>query len=1017
MSRLGIVIVIAIFMFSTAVFATHIYHPKFAVPDPTFITFPATLTRPATGNLTFTISIRYDIFWGDFYYFNKTGGWTKLVAPGTRVDREYILGPANVPISIDVDKLYNNTMILAIYGCDRISLSVWECSRNPSGANAWILINPDFIPICGNSWVETGEQCDDRNFNNSDACKSDCTLNICGDRYLRTGVEQCDDGNTINGDGCSSSCSIESAPTCGNGVVNTGETCDDGNTLSGDGCSALCKIEYRFDSCPQTLGAYIPPPGPIGNEFENEVYFNVLTKGKVVYSYDGTDFTNTYTKTLDTNATEFISRDIYADAVNELDRSEISGKKWDGVTGDEDVFVYNLATKVMTNITSLSTSIYGTDIHGNYVVYDGGITNLHDIFLYNRGAQTTTQLTSDAFAQQYPKIYGDYIVYLDRSYPGGNWELTLRKISDSAFKRRINNVTGGSIIVPDVEISGDYVSYSIVNNVSTDNRTLYLLRISTNQTKIIDRGLGIDFHMDHGLVVYDKGLTNLFSGNFSVFSYNISSGILKRLINSTAFPSPWQVAFDEYNMVFNKGSSTVSRLNSCSQFSPACGNAFTDDGEQCDDGNIIDTDLCRNICIPARCGDSVTSSANGEQCDDGNTIDTDACTNSCRLAVCGDNITSPSNGEQCDDGNTINTDSCTNVCRLAVCGDGFLRVGSEQCDDGNIVSGDGCSASCNIELQLAFDVCTNHTLVDYIQPPSPTGTEVNDPFLYEYTDKKVIFMYYETDESINLYLKNVDTQTSNFISREADETAKNKQNRKEIAGVIYMGASTSDILFVYNTTSMQSQNLSAPAYSKNQIDFYGNHIVYSGFNSGSNSARSDIYVYNKANGQTTQLTNDNFSQIRPQIFGDYVVYSDNSTTMNKTHQLTLRNISNLNFKRTIPSAQDTVPIESNMYKNYIVYKVRNGPGSYSLMRYNIDTNQTTLIDSATIIDAFQLDFDRLVYIKRAAVSTFYSYNITSGVKTQLTGAIGSPDFSDWIYFDPIYVFYQRNNVIGHLSVC
>ena len=28
----------------------------------------------------------------------------------------------------------------------------------------------------------------------------------------------------------------------------------------------------------------------------------------------------------------------------------------------------------------------------------------------------------------------------------------------------------------------------------------------------------------------------------------------------------------------------------------------------------------------------------GEQCDDGNTIDTDACSNACRIAVCGDGI-------------------------------------------------------------------------------------------------------------------------------------------------------------------------------------------------------------------------------------------------------------------------------------------------------------------------------------------------------------------------------------------
>ncbi|MEP6862757.1 MAG: myxococcus cysteine-rich repeat containing protein [Deltaproteobacteria bacterium] len=32
-------------------------------------------------------------------------------------------------------------------------------------------------------------------------------------------------------------------PTCGNGVVDPGETCDDGNTNNGDGCSSTCQTE------------------------------------------------------------------------------------------------------------------------------------------------------------------------------------------------------------------------------------------------------------------------------------------------------------------------------------------------------------------------------------------------------------------------------------------------------------------------------------------------------------------------------------------------------------------------------------------------------------------------------------------------------------------------------------------------------------------------------------------------------------------------------------------------------
>jgi cysteine-rich repeat protein len=74
-------------------------------------------------------------------------------------------------------------------------------------------------PVCGNNTVEGSEQCDDGNTTNTDSCKNNCTLNVCGDGVLHTGVEQCDDGNTASGDGCSASCQTETpsdttAPSC-----------------------------------------------------------------------------------------------------------------------------------------------------------------------------------------------------------------------------------------------------------------------------------------------------------------------------------------------------------------------------------------------------------------------------------------------------------------------------------------------------------------------------------------------------------------------------------------------------------------------------------------------------------------------------------------------------------------------------------------------------------------------------------------------------------------------------------
>jgi cysteine-rich repeat protein len=39
----------------------------------------------------------------------------------------------------------------------------------------------------------------------------------------------------------------DTAPICGNGVLESGEECDDGNTVAGDGCSPSCVVEYCGD--------------------------------------------------------------------------------------------------------------------------------------------------------------------------------------------------------------------------------------------------------------------------------------------------------------------------------------------------------------------------------------------------------------------------------------------------------------------------------------------------------------------------------------------------------------------------------------------------------------------------------------------------------------------------------------------------------------------------------------------------------------------------------------------------
>jgi len=119
-------------------------------------------------------------------------------------------------------------------------------------------------------------------------------------------------------------------------------------------------------------------------------------------------------------------------------------------------------------------------------------------------------------------------------------------------------------------------------------------------------------------------------------------------------------------------------------------------------GNLVSCSAsqCDSSCGIDHCGDGSLDLIDGEECDDGNLLNGDGCSASCSLEtqqpICGDGILDT--GESCDDGNNLDGDGCSAQCSIEapVCGNNLIEVG-EQCDDGGTVSGDGCDAFCQIE--------------------------------------------------------------------------------------------------------------------------------------------------------------------------------------------------------------------------------------------------------------------------------------------------------------------------------
>lgn len=147
------------------------------------------------------------------------------------------------------------------------------------------------IPYCGDGFKDSVEACDDGDLSNNNSCKTNCTLNVCGDGYIfNSGAganETCDDGTKNGyyetqcdpGPCCNTTCN-GAGPKCGDSIVQrancTGypgcvtvafaaETCDKGSD-NGDwktftehnldvGCNATCTgpAPYCGDGTLQSL--------------------------------------------------------------------------------------------------------------------------------------------------------------------------------------------------------------------------------------------------------------------------------------------------------------------------------------------------------------------------------------------------------------------------------------------------------------------------------------------------------------------------------------------------------------------------------------------------------------------------------------------------------------------------------------------------------------------------------------------------------------------------------------------
>ena len=570
-----------------------------------------------------------------------------------------------------------------------------ECDAGgENGAGECSVTCEDIIPgaVCGNGSAETGEECD-----GEPDCSPDCKWNACGDDFLYP-PEECE----ISDPNCDVDCTeIPPAAICGNGSLESNgadgipstsddEICDDGNSLNTDTCTNWCSEAECQDGFLQPFGADGAPGGG-----DNEDCDDGNNKNG-----DGCDrFCNW----------EFVEPpppicpNGIAEIGEECDDGNLNPN--DGC----DQFCNSVGICGNDNLER------GEDCDdGNLFSGDGCDALCND---------EDSIATCGNGIKEINSIYGGDEECDDGAQENGDG-------CDKSCKVELewcgDGITNGSEECDDAD--------EVDNDVCKNNCTFGVYSVCGDGEKTRNEDC------EDGNTLSGDGCDRFCNVELPPDPDDDDDD------DDDPLPPPPPpecdncvaiddcedfVEFFEEVLDMDLGSAEI-----CNEY---CGNGDQEEGEECDDGNLVDGDGCSASCedeiAGSVCGNDIQEGDEG--CDDGNNESGDGCSAYCEdegtiiifedptceemieaLEVelgmdldaeaycygadpyCGDEEW---NGyEECDWSDPYDdlADFCSLTCEIewAICGDGYWDVG-EECDDGNSDDGDGCDSWCEYEYE------------------------------------------------------------------------------------------------------------------------------------------------------------------------------------------------------------------------------------------------------------------------------------------------------------------------------
>lgn len=521
---------------------------------------------------------------------------------------------------------------------------------------------------CGNKIVEAGEECDDGNTNDNDACLSNCKRATCGDAKLWIGQEECDDGNISSQDGCVAGCKLAK---CGDGFVQTDkEECDDGGPKGASKIGFFCLSNCRLNTCGDGEAGGPGEGCDDGNNVNSDKCTNECRKPEC-----GNGIVDDEEECDDGNL------DNGDSCLNNCKKAKCG----DGfVQRGEETCDDGNASNQDECLNSCELPYCGDGyVRSGVEECDDRNEDDHDDCRNNcRLARCGDGVLHDEGGGK------------ERCDDGNQSNLDLC-LNDCQENSCGDGIPGGESEQCDPYGGSKDCSESCTLSSCGDAKLQEPEQCDEGAkdnagscTQNCREAICGDGFIQEGAEECDGDPNLECEDEFGDEAYNPEQAIL--CSNCT-------LALD---VCLRCGDGQVQH-----QFGEAC------DGElKCDDPRLPDwiydregaSIRCSKNCkdLDAKpcgyCGDKKVQRDFEEQCDDGNDDNSDNCA-ACRKAKCGDGfVRKGEKKEECDDGNEDNSDACVN-CKPATCGDGFLWVNHEDCDyndDEHRIEKQSCKAVC-----------------------------------------------------------------------------------------------------------------------------------------------------------------------------------------------------------------------------------------------------------------------------------------------------------------------------------